>query len=910
MDPAALPSISLTNTILPRIARKKYPRIKAISASCLVLLVTLGLAAPLDAQTEQLEKKILVLFDGGIMSPWRRGFTSGFQNEIYAGENPQPQIQIAFDAQGLSSFPQGERPDLVIDMLKHKNAIVPADLVITILPLVADFMLRYHSEIYPETPIIYLLPGDELAERIGADGSPVANLMMGEGDSAMVSTFNLIIDLLPDLKQINVVSGSDILDLEGLKFIKDHVAQVAPAVSMEYLTGIPRENLPALLEAMPADSAVLMLSFEEDYSGAPTRTNEVLDIVIENSPVPIFVPFDFTFVEGVVGGNFNSSAMIGRNVAQMAISVFQESTNVFFPATPTVYNFNQTALDRWNISSSLLPSGSIIINEELSVLQQYSRELLLFLALFCLLLVIVFSFRKKARDADTQKVFFESVINSIPDAILITDTAANIFATNKGAGEVFSLDQNNLLGRDIRSLMGDSDSDKKPDKLEVRGIEENLEPQVFTYKKHSGETFSGETIATKITTETGDTLGHFSLIRDISKRLSMEEEQRQGQKMEALGNLVGGISHDFNNVLGVISGYAELSLLEGSKKSPKVHLEKILQATQRAKALVSQIMTFSRDTSSQQQPIDLAELLRETMKLIKVSIPSSIETSMEIDEDVMPVLGTAVQIQEIIMNLTTNAYQAMVDDGGSIHTTLRSQQVEGEQNLSHGVLSAGKYTVLSVSDTGPGMEDGVSNRVFEPFFTTKSQGKGSGMGMTIVYNLAKAHGATVDLKSATGQGTSVSLYFKAVAEGINAISMTEQDIKIYRGRGETILLVDDEEDLLDSANKLLTGIGYSVYAFSDPTEALEGFKNQPEKFDILLSDESMPKLTGVQLVKEVRSLRPELPAVICTGYSEVLNQTDIEEFKLSGVIRKPFTLEEISRVISTALALHLEIGDK
>ena len=287
-------------------------------------------------------------------------------------------------------------------------------------------------------------------------------------------------------------------------------------------------------------------------------------------------------------------------------------------------------------------------------------------------------------------------------------------------------------------------------------------------------------------------------------------------------------------------------------KSVAVNQNQILIATDRAKSLVGQIMTFSRDTNIGQKPTDLTVLLEETMKLVRVSIPSNIETVLKKGEGVQVVMGSAIQIQQIIMNLTTNAYQAMNSKGGSITIALELKRVSREKNLSHGVLNPGYYSALSVSDTGPGMSSEIASRVFEPYFTTKALGEGSGMGMAIVYKLAKAHGAMLDLKTIPGEGTSITLYFNELL-GSNAEADVPDTEEAVPGSGERILLVDDEKGLLDAVQQLLIRIGYKVTAFSDPTAALEAFERSPEEFDVLVSDHSMPKITGIELLRKMRS---------------------------------------------------------
>lgn len=290
----------------------------------------------------------------------------------------------------------------------------------------------------------------------------------------------------------------------------------------------------------------------------------------------------------------------------------------------------------------------------------------------------------------------------------------------------------------------------------------------------------------------------------------------------------------------------------------------------------------------------------ETIKLIEVSILSNIEITVEKGAGVQPIMGSPIQLQQILINLTTNSYQAMKSSGGSITIALHRKHIGTEMHLSHGVLSPGHYSVLSVADNGPGMSSEVASRIFEPYFTTKAHGEGSGMGMAIVYNLVKAHSASLDLKTAPGEGTCITLYFKETSD-IGAAADAANSVAVVRGQGERILLVDDEEDLLEGTQQLLSSIGYRVTAFSDPDVALQTFERAPLEFDLLLTDQSMPKITGMQLLEHVVELNPLIAVIICTGYSDSINQQELGHGALNSVLRKPYTLGEISSAISSAL---------
>lgn len=869
---------------------------------CLALALASGISHTASAQETPEAEKVVVLFHTADFSAFKQDFGAGLTDYLTNTQGDAPPIRITYEFLGLNYLPLGALPDTTIDLLKQHQQVDPAAAVISVLSPTSEFLLDYSDELYTDIPIVHMAPNLNLSNRLQAQGRQNTVIIPSNSQPTVDNTLALIPELLPDTQHLYVISGVSEVSLEFVESFETSLARFTTSMDITYLSGLPVAELGNELSNLPENSAIILLSHTLDRNGVALSTINVLHDIVNLANAPIFSPIPGLNTEGVVGGSFPDPALNGRTAGELVLALLSgRETSDVLSSQGVRYKFDQVQLRRWGIDEGLLPPGSIIENQQATFLELYGQQLAILLLVAGVLLFFVAFFRRQSKLAGIQKNLFESVINSIPDAIFITNADARIIATNRGVEQLFALDHNELLGRDSRELIDFSVIRDDGSTIEPSALGNRTEPHVFNLRKKTGENFPGETIATQITSANGESLGYVALIRDISKRLSLEEEQRQGQKMEALGNLVGGIAHDFNNILGVISGYAELSLTGKEIELLQRNQNQILKATDRAKSLVSQIMTFSRDTNVMQKPTDLAALLDETLKLIKVSIPSSIEITLHKAENVPLIMGSAIQLQQIILNLTTNAYQAMKSSGGSISITLNRRSAGTEVNLSHGVLDPGDYVVLSVSDTGPGMSKSVVSRIFEPYFTTKGQGEGSGMGMAIVYNLAKAHGAMLNLNTAVGAGTRISLYFKQ-AGNVSAELDVENSGVVARGKGERILLVDDEEDLLDATKQLLSSIGYEVTAFSKPSEALEAFKRAPNDFDLLMSDQSMPKITGVQLIREIRNSNPDLPAIICTGYSDVINQQDVSHLALNGVVSKPYKLAEISEIISKALA--------
>ncbi|MEW6218262.1 MAG: ATP-binding protein [Thermodesulfobacteriota bacterium] len=394
--------------------------------------------------------------------------------------------------------------------------------------------------------------------------------------------------------------------------------------------------------------------------------------------------------------------------------------------------------------------------------------------------------------------------------------------------------------------------------------------------------------------------------RIIRAKLAEEEQDklraqlRQSQKLEAIGTLAGGIAHDFNNILCPIVAYSELGLAEVPRDS-KVHgyLAGIGQAARRASQLVQQILSFSRRNSQEVAPVELQVVIKEALKLLRASIPTFIQIRTNIDPRCGPVLANPVQIHQVLMNLCTNAYHAMRTSGGTLGVTLLPVRISAGDKVKGLHLAPGPYLRLEVSDTGSGMERAVLERIFEPYFTTKEKGEGTGLGLAVVHGIMQSLGGHVTVYSEVGQGTTFHLYFPE-RPATSAAAAIDSEAPLPKG-SERLLFVDDEAVIVDMARQVLAELGYQVTAFTDPQEALASFQAAPDGFDLLMTDMTMPKLTGDRLAHEARALRPGLPVVLCTGFSEILNEESAKAAGIDEYVTKPMGIRTIATVVRRAL---------
>ena len=400
----------------------------------------------------------------------------------------------------------------------------------------------------------------------------------------------------------------------------------------------------------------------------------------------------------------------------------------------------------------------------------------------------------------------------------------------------------------------------------------------------------------------GAIIAAVEVIRDITEQKRLADQLLQAQKMEAIGTLAGGIAHDFNNILTAILGYAELSKFEvepGSDLSR--NLAEIISASRRAGDLIRQILTFSRKAAFKKQPLQIHPVVKEALKLIRGTIPSTIDIRPEIAGDCGTILADVTQIHQVIMNLCTNAYHAMQQQGGILIVRLQNTVINGETSDPPTGLTPGNYVQLTVSDTGHGMDETTLDRVFDPYFTTKKQGEGTGLGLATVHGIVKNHGGVISVRSAPNEGTTFDIYFPQVDADISA-ALTggkETESTSYAAK---ILLVDDEEMLIRVGKGILKKLGHTVTAFSNSQDALDYFRKDPLVFDLLLTDQMMPGLTGLELAKQCLALRPDLPVILATGYSEAISKEQAQAQGISAILWKPVTINTMAETIQQALS--------
>lgn len=519
-----------------------------------------------------------------------------------------------------------------------------------------------------------------------------------------------------------------------------------------------------------------------------------------------------------------------------------------------------------------------------------------------LLILMLFRSRQKRKQAEER---LRAILDHSPMLISEMDLSGRYLLCNEKTVQFFGRDLGSLTGKSFQELfprevaerfmerMAEIRRSKAPlfveDTLETPRGERSYETVLFPLFDGHGDIRSIAGISHDVT----------ELRQKVQEKECLETQLMDAQRMESIGMLAGGIAHDFNNILFPIMGYAEMLLTEVGEDQPQhKKLEEIYRAALRARDLTQQILMFSRKESHETRALKMQPIVKEVLKFVRATIPSSIEIRPYIQNDCRPVNADPTQIHQIVMNLVTNAFHALEDRGGEICVYLQEVQVDHPHRV-HPEMPQGNYVRLSVSDTGIGISRVCLDKIFDPFFTTKPRGKGTGMGLSVVRSIVQRCGGFIAVDSEEGKGSTFHLYFPVVQ---SAVSMERPPVQegLQRGR-EHILLVDDEKAIVTLQEKILESLGYRISACTDSHRALALFHENPQTYDLVLTDMHMPGMSGDKLAQALLAIRPEIPILLCTGFSEHTSPETLAALGIRGVLIKPITARDLAAKIRELL---------
>ena len=516
-------------------------------------------------------------------------------------------------------------------------------------------------------------------------------------------------------------------------------------------------------------------------------------------------------------------------------------------------------------------------------------------AVQCRMVLLDITERKLAEEANRVAREWQTTFEASNDAIWILSHDHRVLRTNKTAEKYFSRPRAEIIGEYCWEIVHGTDR-PVPECL-VLSAQKSLHREMMELQ--IGDKWFQATVD-PIVDGNGRYQGAVYFARDISQFKEAEEagkrlefQLQQAQKLEAVGTLSGGIAHDFNNILSIILGNTELAMEDLPEWTPaRDNLQEVLKECRRARDVIQQILSFSRRAKSEMRLIDMVPIVNESVKLLRASIPASIEIRKNVGAEMKTILGDSTQIHQVLLNLCTNAAHAMEKKGGVLNIDLTEHVLDDKEASHYPDVDPGRYFRLTVTDTGCGMTPETMDRIFDPYFTTKEPGKGTGMGLAVVHGIMKRHGGAISVSSEPGEGTTFEILFPAIEEQV-AVEKSEASKAMLRGH-ERILFVDDETALVRLNERRMTQLGYRVEARTDPEEALKSFRSRPDRFNLIITDMTMPRMTGDVLAREAMKIRPDIPILLCTGYSDRIDKEKAKKAGIAGFAMKPLDMAELA----------------
>lgn len=849
-----------------------------------------------SALAELLDKpqNILLLNSYNQEMTWVKDLIQGVKDELQPIKN---NLNIHIENMDTKVFFSPQYFDIFQDYLQVKYHQIPFSLILVSDNNGYDFLRRHRDTLFPGVPVSFCGVNDFTQEQL-------ANLSGFTGVDEVLSareTVELALKNHPQTTELFIINDYLKTGRAWAKDIDADLQDLPSKVHIRHSANLSIGELQHEISNLSSTTLILLGVYFADRDGT-SYTYEVTGAQLSKvSNVPIYCLLEFNIGNNIIGGMVISGYYQGQTMAMIGKKILNGTDPDTIPVIhegSNRYVFDHTQLARFNIDESILPKDSLIINRPFSLYQAYKYQIWIVLFSICALLVTIIGLLvniKRRKNAEHELLESENRFRQLADATweaIIVHDRGLFFHGNKPFYALFGYDRSELEGKQILPLV-----------IANEGIEEvtkrieksDLTPYQTIARKKNGETFPIEIRIREMEYAGKDV--RVAAIRDLTGRQRIERRLAQSQKLEAIGTLAGGIAHDFNNILFAIIGYSDLALLHGNlDNKTKRYLSEMLKAGNRAKDLVQQILTFARKTGDEKEPVQVSLVVDEVLKLLRASLPTTINIVQHLLSD-GKVLSDTTRIHQVLMNLGTNAGKAM-KDGGTLTVSLDEIYLDQEfisENLGHTI---GPHLKLTVKDTGIGMSTEVLNKIFDPFFTTRSQDEGTGLGLSVVHGIVRDCKGFITVRSQQGHGSTFNVFIPMV----DTIVSSQQVIveKLPRGN-EKILLVDDETALVDIMSNLLEKLGYEINGCTSSEEALRIFADNPSQFDLVITDMTMPVMSGDKLVSKLLTIRSDILVILNTGFTDQITEKDALRKGIKRFLMKPVTLSKLAFTIREVL---------
>jgi len=805
-------------------------------------------------------------------------------------------------------FPGEEQSKLLRDYLQRKYAKSSIDVVVPTASAPLDFLFKYRSDLFSRVPIVFAATNYPSA----------AQLRSGAGATGVVfvntyrKTLDLALRLHPDKKQVFIVSGTMTPDKPYERMARDQLNSYESKADITYLTDLPLGDLVERIRNLPLQSIVLYVwQRAPNNEGRLLQSQEVLSLIAPAARVPLYGMSFANVGLGIVGGYVWTMETRAARLAQMTMEVAYgaRASDIPVEGAPDTPMFDWRQLQRWGVPESSLPDNSIIRFRELTMWQQFKWRILAAIAiivvqaaLICLLIIETRRARQNAYALGrAQRVLreseerFRNMANTAPVKIVVTDANQQATFCNKRWLDFTGRTTEEELGQGWTAGVHPDDRDDLLAKLWVSHearVEFELE---YRLRRADGQFRSVICRGIPRFEPDGTFTGYIESVTDVT----LLKQALANQKLESLGVLASGIAHDFNNLLGSILAGSELLLSDPAAAAPaREELEKIKLIAIRASEIVRQLMVYAGEEGTVFQELDLAELVREMLQLMMVYVTKKAVLQIDVPTNVPPIRGNAAQVRQVIINLITNASDALDEKGGTISVTLTRVPLLKEWVLGESAEAlVGDFLRLEVRDSGCGMADEIQGRIFDPFFSTKRAGRG--MGLAAVRGIIQSHGGTIKVESAVGSGSCFEVLLPCVTE-------TEREpckdvVSAPSNAGEsvtaTVLFIDDEDALRRPIASMLRRKGFTILEAGDGAAAVDLFQAHAPEIDIVLLDLTLPGMFGGEILKELRKMRPDIKVVLSTAHGRERALAGVSDPNSVSYIRKPYEIEELTALL-------------
>lgn len=880
------------------------------------ILLLLLLTSPAQAQAQAQDyDSVLVLHSVFEQRAWDREFDLAYVAAIRATDYSN--VEFAFQGLGGDQSRTAASNSLLREHIENLIVEQGIDLIVTVLPGAVEFVLELGST--NDIPHVLVIPQLESISSENRNSSASIGIVRSTWRQSIHTTIEQILVLRPQTETIEVIAGNNATNHLYLDRLRQITPDFSGRVEFSYYTHYSPDTLEMYVVQLDESSTVLLLPFatygpNQEYYGA-----DYLPRLTESSAVPIFGILDSLLGTGIVGGNVATVDNYAKTAAEITVGLLSGEIGtepVVLGETTNLFDWRQ--VQRWNLPLELLDTPYTLLFKPKTLWEEYPIVSFVVANLIFLLLVgllIQFILLKRSRAAQLFVAASEKLTRASEARYrLLANNSIDVIWT--WGTESNSL---NYCSPAIESLTGFTPAEYLHKTLDEFMIPESValcqnildtedfDPHVIeiTLYKKQGGTVCCEIAAQQTASPPGVPSEWVGVTRDISQRkaseaerLALENQVRQAQKIESLGTLAGGIAHDFNNVLAVVTGITELLKVEmqGQKSASRL-LDRLISASDKAKALVSQILTFSRQSKGQKETTNLSALVEDSLDILEAGISKQITIEKHIDTGVLNVEVDPSHMGQVIINLITNASEAIEGHDGCISITLSQCNFDQMKELLYGQLAIGDYARLQVKDNGSGIPEQNLDMIFDPFFTSKELG--NGLGLSIVHGIVMDHLGGIDVHSVFGEGTLITVYLPLTEA--NMSTALEQDLVAESESTELdpmrILVVDDNLDLLDTVSSMLQHLGHSCVSCSEPKEALNLLQREHDNLDLVITDYSMPNISGIEILDHCNKHYPSLPVILSTGYSEeVRDQLDNDQAAIR-ILNKPYTFDELNQVL-------------